>query len=64
MLDQRREQVYTVPDNTRNDMTLLNLTGNVWLNDKVLLTGLVWLARPKSARSGGGGAAEAAAGAH
>jgi len=30
----------------------------------LLLTGLVWLARPKSARSGGGGAAEAAAGAH
>lgn len=30
----------------------------------LLLTGLVWLARPKSAKSAGGGAAEAAAGAH
>ena len=28
------------------------------------LTGLVWFARPKSAKAGGGGAAEAAAGAH
>ena len=30
----------------------------------LLLTGLVWFARPKSAKAGGGGAAEAAAGAH
>ncbi|MCY1528050.1 Multidrug export protein EmrB [compost metagenome] len=28
------------------------------------LTGLVWFARPRSAKAGGGGAAEAAAGAH
>jgi outer membrane receptor protein involved in Fe transport len=42
MLDQRREQVYTVPDNTRNQMTMLNLTGSQWLNDKFLLSGLVY----------------------
>ncbi|HVY04381.1 MAG TPA: TonB-dependent receptor [Burkholderiales bacterium] len=42
MLDQRREQVYTVPDNTKNEMTMLNLTGSYWLNDKFLLSGLVY----------------------
>jgi iron complex outermembrane receptor protein len=42
MLDQRREQVYTVPDNTRNQMTMFNLTGSQWLNDKFLLSGLVY----------------------
>ena len=30
----------------------------------LMLTGLVWFARPRSAKSGDGGAAEAAAGAH
>jgi len=30
----------------------------------LLLTGLVWFARPRASKSGGGGAAEAAAGAH
>ncbi|MOA30409.1 Multidrug export protein EmrB [compost metagenome] len=30
----------------------------------LMLTGLVWFARPRSSKAGGGGAAEAAAGAH
>ena len=30
----------------------------------LMLTGLVWFARPRSTKAGGGGAAEAAAGAH
>ena len=42
MLDQNRSSVYTVPDNTRNQMTMLNLTGSYWLSDKFLLSGLVY----------------------
>ena len=42
MLNQRREQIYTYPDNTRNQMTMLNLSGSHWLNDKLLLSGLVY----------------------
>ncbi len=42
MLDQNRASVYTVPDNTRNQMTMFNLTGSQWLNDQFLLSGLVY----------------------
>ncbi|HEX4985351.1 MAG TPA: TonB-dependent receptor [Burkholderiales bacterium] len=42
MLQQRREQIYTYPDNTQNQMTLLNLSASHWLNDQVLLSGLVY----------------------
>ena len=42
MLEQRRDQIYTYPDNTQNQMTMLNLSGSHWLNDKLLLSGLVY----------------------
>jgi iron complex outermembrane receptor protein len=42
MLNQRREQIYTYPDNTRNQMTMLNLTASHWLSDKFLLSGLIY----------------------
>jgi outer membrane receptor protein involved in Fe transport len=42
MLDQRREQVFTVPDNTRNEMAMLNLSGSHRLSEQNLLSGLVY----------------------
>jgi outer membrane receptor protein involved in Fe transport len=42
MLSQRREQVFTYPDNTRNKMTMLNLTVSHWMSEKFLLSGLVY----------------------
>ena len=42
MLNQRREQIYTYPDNTRNQMTMLNLTASHWLSDKFLVSGLIY----------------------
>jgi outer membrane receptor protein involved in Fe transport len=42
MLSQRREQIFTYPDNTRNEMTMLNLTASHWLSDKFLVSGLIY----------------------
>ena len=42
MLDQRWEQVFTVPDNTKNQMGMLALSGSHWLNDRNQLSGLVY----------------------
>ncbi len=42
MLEQRREQIYTYPDNTQNDMTMVALNGSHWLNDEWLLSGLAY----------------------
>jgi outer membrane receptor protein involved in Fe transport len=42
MLLQRRDQIFTYPDNTRNDMTMVALNGSHWMNEKVLLSGLVY----------------------
>jgi outer membrane receptor protein involved in Fe transport len=42
MLDQRRDQVFTVPDNTQNEMAMLNLSGSHYLNERNLLSGLVY----------------------
>lgn len=42
MLEQRREQIFTYPDNTKNKMTMVNLSGSHWLNGKFLLSGLVY----------------------
>lgn len=38
MLDQRRRAVFTHPDNTRNDMTLVALSGRYWLDDRNTLS--------------------------
>lgn len=42
MLDRRRRQVFTIPDNTKKDMWMLNLTGNHMLNDAFRLGGNVY----------------------
>ncbi len=42
MLERDREQVFTVPDNTKKDMWMLNLTGSHMLNDALQLGGNVY----------------------
>lgn len=42
MLDQRWEQVFTVPDNTINRMSMLALSGSHWLNDRNQLSGVAY----------------------
>jgi iron complex outermembrane recepter protein len=42
MLAQRRDQIYTYPDNTNNNMTMVALHGSHWLDDQWLLSGLVY----------------------
>jgi iron complex outermembrane receptor protein len=42
MLEQRREQVFTVPDNTTKEMWMLNLTGSRVLDDRFQLGGNVY----------------------
>jgi len=42
MLRQRREQVFTVPDNTRNEMVMLNLSGSQQLGANQLLSGTTY----------------------
>jgi iron complex outermembrane receptor protein len=48
MLQQRREQVFTVPDNTKNEMYMLNLTGSHWMNDTLLISGNVYTRRNRT----------------
>jgi outer membrane receptor protein involved in Fe transport len=42
MLEQRREQVFTVPDNTKKEMWMLNLVGSRALSDELQLAGNVY----------------------
>ncbi len=42
MLDRDREQVFTIPDNTKKDMWMLNLAGSHMLNDAFQLGGNVY----------------------
>jgi outer membrane receptor protein involved in Fe transport len=42
MLEQRREQIYTYPDNTQNDLLMVALNGSHWLNEQWLLSGLLY----------------------
>lgn len=43
MLEQRRDQIYTYPDNTKNDLNMIALNGNHWLNDQWLLSGVTYV---------------------
>ena len=45
MLSERREQIFTHPDQTRNDLTQLALNGRLWLNDTQSLSGNVYYRR-------------------
>ena len=42
MLNQNREQVFTVPDNTQNQMIMLNLSGSHFVTDEQILSGTVY----------------------
>lgn len=42
MLAQRRDQIYTYPDNTRNNMAMVALNASHWLNEQWLLSGLLY----------------------
>ena len=42
MLAQRRDQIFTHPDQTRNKMTMVNVTGSQWLNENTLFSGLAY----------------------
>lgn len=55
MLNQRREQIFTYPDNTQNDMTMVALNGSHWMNDKVLLSGLIYQRSNKTKTLNGDG---------
>ena len=48
MLAARREQIFTHPDQTRNDLTQLALNGRFWLNDEQSLSGNVYHRRSKT----------------
>ena len=42
MLAERRDQVFTYPDTTRNDLLQIALNGRLWLNDSSSLSGSVY----------------------
>ena len=48
MLAQRREAIFTHPDETRNDLTQLALNGKLWLSDTQSLSGSVYHRRTKT----------------
>ena len=48
MLRQRREQVFTVPDNTRNEMVMLNLSGSQQISTNQLLSGTTYYRRNRT----------------
>ena len=48
MLAERREAIFTHPDETRNDMTQLALNGKLWLSDTQSLSGSVYHRRTKT----------------
>jgi len=43
MLNQRRDQIYTYPDNTQNNLTMVALNASHWLSNEWLLSGLTYL---------------------
>jgi outer membrane receptor protein involved in Fe transport len=45
MLRQNRAQVFSVPDNTRNDFQMWNFTGGYWLSDSRIVSGNVYYRR-------------------
>jgi outer membrane receptor protein involved in Fe transport len=48
MLAERRDQIFTHPDQTRNDLTQLALNGRLWLNDTQSLSGNIYHRRSKT----------------
>lgn len=48
MLAERREAIFTHPDQTRNDLTQLALNGKLWLSDSQSLSGSVYHRRSKT----------------
>jgi len=48
LLAERREAIFTQPDETRNDLTQLALNGKLWLSDTQSLSGSIYHRRSKS----------------
>lgn len=48
MYASRRDQIFTHPDQTRNDLTQLALSGRLWLNDTQSLSGNIYHRRSKT----------------
>jgi outer membrane receptor protein involved in Fe transport len=48
MLAERRDQIFTHPDQTRNDLAQLALNGRLWLNDTQSLSGNIYHRRSKT----------------
>ena len=48
LLNQRREAIFTHPDETRNDLSQLALNGRLWLSDSQSLSGSVYHRRTKT----------------
>lgn len=48
MYRQRRDQIFTYPDNTKNDVTQLALTGKWWLSDASNVSGNIYYRRSKT----------------
>mgnify|MGYP000853831839 CR=1 FL=1 len=48
MLGERRQAIFTHPDETRNDLTQLSLNGKLWLSDTQSLSGSVYHRRSKT----------------
>jgi outer membrane receptor protein involved in Fe transport len=48
MYASRRDQIFTHPDQTRNDLTQLALSGRLWLNDTQNLSGNIYHRRSKT----------------
>ena len=45
MLQQKRDQTYTVWDNTSNHMTMGNINASHWISDSVMLSGVTYARR-------------------
>jgi iron complex outermembrane recepter protein len=55
MYDQRRESIFTYPDQTENRSHLMALSASHWLNDNDRLSGTIYLRRTRTATLNGDG---------
>lgn len=53
MLRERRDQIFTYPDNTKNEMTQIALTGKWWLSDASNLSGSLYHRRTRTSTLNG-----------
>src|SRR5574343_624227 len=48
MFNERRQAIFTYPDETRNDLTQIGLNGRLWLSDKQSLSGSVHVRKTRT----------------